>query len=83
MRLLSHLKYVTRIKGIFSMFEKYGVALYEQKKVYNILYQITYPNKEFNIEVKIYRSSQSYKFFKAYNYLSKLVLRLYLSNNTS
>ena len=46
-------KYVTKLKGIFNVFEKYGVPLYEENIVDNILYQIMSPNTELKTEVKI------------------------------
>ena len=38
-------KYVTKLKGIFNVLEKYGVPLYEEKIVENLLDQIMSSNK--------------------------------------
>ena len=48
-------KYVTKIKGIFNVLEKYGVTLHEDQMVKHILDKIISPNKELKIEVKICR----------------------------
>ena len=37
-------KYVTKLKGIFNVLEKYGVPLYEEQMVEHLLDQIMSPN---------------------------------------
>ena len=49
-------KYVTKLKGIFNVLEKYGVPLYEEQMVEHILEHIMSPNTEFKTEVNICRS---------------------------
>ena len=41
-------KYVTNLKGIFNVLEKYGVLLYEEQMVEHLLDQIMSPNTELN-----------------------------------
>ena len=40
-------KYVTKIKGIFNVLERYGDPLYEEQMVDHMLDQIMSPNTEF------------------------------------
>ena len=49
-------KYVTKLKGIFNVLEKYGVPLYEEQMVEHILEHIMSPNTEFKTKVNICRS---------------------------
>ena len=42
-------KYVTKVKEIFNVLEKYGVPFYEEQMVEHILYKIMLPYTEFNI----------------------------------
>ena len=58
-------KYVTKLKGIFNVLEKYDVILYTNHMVENLLDQITSPNTELKTEVKIRRSPHSSIFVKA------------------
>ena len=51
------LKYVTKLKGIFNVLEKYGISIYEEQMVEHLLDQIMLPNTELKTEVKICRSS--------------------------
>ena len=55
-------KYVTKLKIIFSMLEKYGVPLYKEQMVEHLLDQIMSPNIELKTEVNICRSSKSSTF---------------------
>ena len=41
-------KYVTNLKGIFNVLEKYGVPIYEEQMVEHLLDQIMSPNTELN-----------------------------------
>ena len=41
-------KYVTNLKGIFNVLEKYGVLLYEEQMVEHLLDQIMSPNTKLN-----------------------------------
>ena len=66
-------KYVTKLKGIFNMLEKYGVTLYEDQMVEHLLNHIISPNIELKTEVSICRSSHSSTFVKASTYLSTVV----------
>ena len=76
-------KYVTKLKGVFNVLEKYFVPLYEEQMVNNLLDQIMSPKTELKTEVNICRSSHSSTFFKASTYLSTVVTRIYPSANTS
>ena len=76
-------KYVTKFKGISNVLEKYGVPLYKDHMVEHLLDQIMSPNTELKTEVNICRSSQLSIFFKASNYLSTVVARIYPSANPS
>ena len=66
-------KYVTKIKGIFNVLDKYGILLYEEHMVEHLIDQIISPNKELNTEVNICRFSHSSKFIKESMYLSTVV----------
>ena len=37
-------KYVTKLKGLFNMLEKYGVPLYEEQMVEHLIDEIVSPN---------------------------------------
>ena len=50
-------KYVTKVKEIFYVLDKYGVPLYEEKMVDHILDQIISPNIELKTEFNICRLS--------------------------
>ena len=76
-------KYVTKLKGIFNVLEKYGVTLYEDQMVENIIYQIMSPITELKTEVNICRLSHSYTFVNDYTYLYTVVTRLNPSTNPS
>ena len=76
-------KYFTKLKGIFNELEKYGVPLYKEKLVEHLLDKIMSPNNDFRTEVKICRSSQSSKFFKASTYMFTVVAQIYPSTNHS
>ena len=65
--------YVTKLNGIFNVLDKYGVPLYEEQELEHLLDQIMSPNIGFNTEVNIYKFSHSYTFFKASEYLSRVV----------
>ena len=65
------------------MLRKYGVPLYEEKKVEHLLENIKYTNTEFNTEVNICRYSNSSILIKGYTYLPTVVARIYPSNNPS
>ena len=41
-------KYVTKLKGILNVLEKYGVPLYEEHMVEHLLDQIMEPNRALN-----------------------------------
>ena len=58
-------KYVTKLKGIFNVLEKYGVPLYEDQMVNHLLDQIMLPNTELKPEVNICKSSHLSTFFKS------------------
>ena len=47
--------YVTKLKGIFNVLEKYCVPLYKEQMVEHLLDQILSPNPELKTEVNIYR----------------------------
>ena len=49
-------KYITKIKGFLNVLEKYGVPLYKEQMVDNLIYHIMSPNTELKIEFKIFRS---------------------------
>ena len=66
-------KYVTNIKGIFNVLEKYDVPLYKEQMIEHLLYQIMSPNTELKTGVNICRSSHSSIFFKASTYLFTVV----------
>ena len=57
-------KYVTKVKGISNVLEKYGVLLYKDQLVEHLLDHIMSPNTELKTEVNIYRSSHSSEFVK-------------------
>ena len=63
--------------------EKYGVTLYEDQMVENIIYQIMSPITELMPEVNIFRLSHSFTFVKASTYFYTVVVRLYISINPS
>ena len=65
------------------MLGKYGVPLYEEQMVEHIPDHIMSPNKELKTEVNICRSSHLSTFFKASNYLSTVVARIYPYANPS
>ena len=70
-------KYVTKLRGVFNLLEKYDVPLYEEQMVKNLLDHIMSPNTDFKTEVNICRSSHSYTFVKASTYLSTVVAIIY------
>ena len=70
-------KYVTKLKGFFNVLEKYGVLLYEEQMVENLLDHIMSPKKELKTEVNSCRSSHLSIFSKAPTYLYTVVARLY------
>ena len=61
--------YVTKLKGIFNVLEKYGVPLYKEQMVKHILDHIMSPNTYLKIEVNICRSSHSSTIVKASVYI--------------
>ena len=76
-------KYVTKLKDIFNVLEKYSVPLYKDQMVEHLLDHIMSPNTELNTEVTIFRSPHSSTFVKASTYLSTVVTRLYPYSNPS
>ena len=74
-------KYVTKLKGIFNMLEKYGVTLYEEQMVKHLLNHIISLNTELKTELIICRSSHLSTFVKASTYLSTVIKKLYPSAN--
>ena len=68
-------KYVTKLKGVLNVLEKYGVMVYENQMVDHLLEQIMSPNTELNTEFNIIRSSHSSTSIKASNYLYTVVFR--------
>ena len=76
-------KYVTKLKDIFDVLEKYGAPLYEEQMVKHLIDQIMPPNTELKTEFNICMSSHSSTFVKASTYLSTVVARLYPSDNSS
>ena len=65
--------YVTKINRLFHVLDKYVVTLYGEQMEEHLLDQIMSPNIGFNTEVNIYKFSHSYTFFKASEYLSRVV----------
>ena len=47
-------KYVTKLKGMFNVLDKYGVSLYEDHMKEHLLDQIISPNTELKTEFNIY-----------------------------
>ena len=76
-------KYVTNIKGIFNVLEKYDVPLYKEKMVEHLLDHFMSPSAELKTEVNFFRSLHLSTFFKFSTYLSTVVPRLYPSANPS
>ena len=76
-------KYVTEIKGIFNVLEKYGVPIYEDQMMENLLDQLMSLNIELKTEINIYIFLHLSKFVKASMYLSTVVVRLYPTTNPS
>ena len=65
------------------MLENYGVTLYEEKVIDNLLKKLMSPHTELNAEVSMCRLSSTHTFVKAYMYLSIVVVILYPFNNPS
>ena len=65
------------LKGFFNVLEKYGVPIYEEQMVENLLDHIMSPNTELKTEVNSCRSSHLSIFVKASTYLYTVVARLY------
>ena len=76
-------KYVTKLKGIFNVLEKYGVPIYKEQMVKYLLDHIMSPKTELKTEFNICRSSHSSTSAKASTYVSKVVSRLYTCANPS
>ena len=76
-------KYVTKLKGILNVLEKYGVPLYEEQMVEHLLDHIISPNTGLKTDSKICRSSHSSTFLKASTYLYTMVARIHTSTNPS
>ena len=76
-------KYVTNLKKILNVLEKYGVTLYEEQMVENLIDQIMSPNTELKTEVNIFSSSHLPAFTKESTYLSTVVARFYPSSDPS
>ena len=62
-------KYVTNMKRIFSILEKYEIPLYKEHTVVNLLDHITPTNNKLKTEVNICRSPHSSTFVKSSAYL--------------
>ena len=76
-------KYVTKIKGVFNVLEKYNVPLYEDQVFENLLDQIMSPNIELKTEVNICSSSHLSTFVKSSTYLYTVVSIIYPYANPS
>ena len=70
-------KYVTKLLEIFNLHQTYKVPLYEKDKVDYLLDKINCPDKEFQIQVSITRSSHSKTFVQASTYLQTEVSRIF------
>ena len=70
-------KYVTKLLEIFNVHQTYNVPLYEKDKVDYLLDKINCPDKEFQIQVSIARSSHSKTFVQASTYLQTEVSRIF------
>lgn len=76
-------KYVTKLKHIFNILERYKVPLYEEEKVKHLLDKINCPNAELKTEVSICRAQHATTFEDATTYLATVVSRIFPTGNPS
>jgi hypothetical protein len=76
-------KYITKLKQIFNVLEKYNVPVYEEQKVQYLLDKVNCPNPELKTEVNICRSFHAASFENAATYMATVVSRIFPSSQPS
>ena len=72
-------KFITALQGHFKVFERYGMPMYEQKKVETLFEKCQNTHPEFKLEVGIGRSQHD-TFLGAVTYLKTAVARIFPSD---
>ena len=70
-------KYVTKLKHIFNVMDRYAMPLYEKDKVDHLLEQINCPDAEIKMQVSICRSSHARTFEQAATYMATEIARIF------